>query len=135
MFGNGSYELVSDGNVVASGGSFNGSESTDFCVEWKETQTGRLSTVLGAEDELDKSTVLFPTPGNGLMNVKLQNEKSGILSLEVTDLSGRTVFREISKKEDAVWEQTIDMSEMEAGIYMVEISMGGERIVKKWIKE
>lgn len=52
-FGNGSYSVSVDGTIVASGGSFNSSETTNFCIEEEATPTCTDGIQNGDEEGVD----------------------------------------------------------------------------------
>jgi hypothetical protein len=77
----------------------------------------------GSENEVKLS--VFPNPTDGLLTIKTDAK---ILSVFVTDISGRTILRSGSI-------ENIDMRTFEAGIYLITISTDKGTVTRKIIKE
>ncbi len=73
-YGNGSYSLSEGGNVLASGGQFTNSETTNFCVNGAPAPTCTDGIQNGDEEGVDcggSSCPACPTPGGDCLEVDL----------------------------------------------------------------
>jgi len=71
---------------------------------------------------------LFPNPTSDILNVKLSHSNT-IKSINVVDLNGRTV---LNIKDDF---NTIDVSELQSGLYILNIETSNGYITKRFIKK
>ncbi len=76
-----------------------------------------------------KNTVLYPNPANNTTYVKTEDNTS-IFRMVILDITGKKV-KEYSKSIDS--EQSIDVSRLKKGLYIVQIYTGNERITKKLV--
>lgn len=77
-----------------------------------------------------KSIVPNPTSGSVKISIEVPNESRGS-TLVLTDLSGRIILQKEFSPHDA--DQEIDLSKLSNGIYMVTLSVEGEKIDSKRI--
>lgn len=100
-----------------------------------EAQNITVTIVLGLEDEFNNALGIYPNPGHNELQINLDNEIMGTLNLRVSDLSGK-VMEEIEVEKNArKWSYSIDMRSAEAGVYLVEATIGDQRLVQRWVKE
>jgi len=75
----------------------------------------------------------YPNPVQSIMNIELLNRKNLIQNISILDLNGQVV----SKKSflDANFKETIDLSNLDAGIYLVKVTdKSGQEYVIKSVK-
>ena len=103
------------------------SANTSQNLHWFIAPVSTSSTALRAVVSTNEAFSILPNPVINEMSV------TGVAGseIEVFDLNGLSVL----KRFDAEDAETLDMSELRAGIYVVEIRMGDEVISKKIIKE
>ena len=79
-------------------------------------------------DELveDMSLSTFPNPANNQLAVNVNLRNTGVVTLQITDLYGRTVYTET--RNDEAFMKTIDVSNFAAGMYLVNIVAGENTI-------
>lgn len=80
---------------------------------------------------LDNSVEIFPNPSNGEFNVKLNLPYNGTVQIELIDITGKVVVNKSVKLIGTLINKPIDMSYHAAGNYMLKITAGNERYVKK----
>ncbi|ALU26743.1 MULTISPECIES: S8 family serine peptidase [Myroides] len=90
----------------------------------------KISTIEGVEPE---DIVIWPNPVQDIANVEVTKDKVFTISeVEVFDLSNRLVKRfNFTATNRAV----IDMRELERGVYLLNINVGGERVRAKILKK
>lgn len=76
--------------------------------------------------------VLSPNPSNGNFNVQFTSSTSKEIKINVYDLRGRQVF-EKSYVNNGSFNQDINLNKVQAGVYLVSISDGNKKIVKRII--
>lgn len=78
--------------------------------------------------------LLSPNPSNGNFNVKFKSASSNTIQINVHDMRGRQVF-EKAFTSNGTFNQDISLNNVEAGIYLVSISEGTKKTVRKIIVE
>lgn len=73
---------------------------------------------------------LFPDPSSGLLTVPIENNSSQT-NVCIYDALGKCVYNEVTVKKN----DDIDMSAHPKGVYLMEITSGDEKIVKKLVVE
>lgn len=73
----------------------------------------------------------FPNPCSAELNIDYYTAQTGLSTLTILDLSGKTVFR----KQIASGNQQIDISNLSQGVYLIRVFDGNKIIVKKIIKQ
>ena len=107
--------------------------------EWfTELQQGfEATTVAGVEEANFASTVnVFPNPTNGVTNVEFNTVEAGMATVEVYNLIGeRVMFNTLGNLPAGMNRANIDLSAMEAGIYLVNLNAGGENTTLRVTKQ
>ena len=68
---------------------------------------------------------VFPNPTNGLLNINASLEKSMMMELELSDISGRQVYQKNLGLVN-VLNESVDLSNLSAGVYTLAIRTGSE---------
>lgn len=72
---------------------------------------------------------LYPNPGNGFFNLRSAHFSGATCSITVVDLLGKTIYH----SESSAFNNSIDLSSLENGIYFVCIAQGKESVAEKKI--
>ncbi len=92
----------------------------------------RLSNVVSVEDELtptEKLTV-YPNPTSDDLNIDLTLDAPAAISINVLDVSGRSVLTEkIGGTQDKL-NHKLDVSRLQSGMYLLQINAGEKMIVR-----
>ena len=80
---------------------------------------------IGEELRHAENLTVYPNPSNGMFTVNAK----GAYALDVLDVSGRTVYNGNANGNTA-----IDLSHLQAGIYMLSITQNENRTVKRLLK-
>ena len=123
-YGSGSYMLEDENNnVIASGnGDFGSSEASTF----------NLTSSLSVEDNDFDAFAIFPNPNNGSFTIKLNSYSNKDITVAVYDIRGRTLFNNAYRNK-FTFEQTINISTAQSGMYLVKINDGEREAVKQII--
>jgi thiol-disulfide isomerase/thioredoxin len=98
-------------------------------IEFSEANAGmEAATVAGiAEGALSSTVNVFPNPTNGVTNVEFNTKEAGMATVEVYNLIGeRVVFNTLGNLPAGLNRANLDLSGVEAGIYLVNLNAGGE---------
>ncbi|HOY49436.1 MAG TPA: M43 family zinc metalloprotease [Chryseolinea sp.] len=92
--------------------------------------------ITGTEDDLlSNSIMLYPNPGQGNLNIVMENNFLGDVNLSLVSVIGNEVLQPITmKKGEEKLEHNINTSTLQTGIYFVKVRLEGRTIVKKWFK-
>lgn len=123
-YGNGSYSLSENGNVLASGGSFDSSETKSFCVGGA-TNRGEMAS-RDFNKEIKSIVKVYPNPVGDVLNISLIGFEAQ--SYQVSNMLGKVVLQ--GRYSDAV-----DVSKLPAGVYMIQLNIGEKTKVKRFVKK
>jgi hypothetical protein len=107
-------------------------------IEFSEANAGMEATaVAGIEEGALSSTVnLFPNPTHGVANVEFNTKAAGMATLEVFNLIGeRVAFETLGNLPAGLNRANLDLSSVEAGIYLVNLNAGGETTTLRITKQ
>ncbi|MGS2760746.1 reprolysin-like metallopeptidase [Sinomicrobium sp. M5D2P9] len=131
-YGNGSYTLTNTetGAVLASGGDFNASESTAFCIG----SAGAAQTSLPAFSDMGRGEArdvpeikLYPNP---VRESLLYIENPGkMMNYIIIDLSGRQVDKGVLSGN------AVRTDRLRPGVYLIRLLSDTEKVTKRFIKE
>jgi len=103
-------------------------EVEDYCVNILDTINGiaEINGIFGMD--------VFPVPVSDLLNIRMRNNISEILQISIIDATGKRISTRLSA---ATTTQQLDVSELPAGIYLIEIQTEkGETMARsKFVKE
>ncbi|WP_418510494.1 GEVED domain-containing protein [Corallibacter sp.] len=120
-YGNGSYALTDGGTTLASGGSFSSSQTTNFCVGGASREAGTI--VASVYDDIFK---IYPNPAKQTLNVSLNGLEAQ--SYKVINMLGQVVL-------SGSYTDAINVSELNNGMYMIQLQIGEKTKTKRFIKE
>lgn len=96
---------------------------------WSITICSLTATMATGEFGLDGFSV-YPNPSNGSFNVRFDGGSAEPINVLVHDLRGRSVFsREYSS--NGAFEETISLNNVQSGVYVLTVSAGERKEVKK----
>lgn len=95
-------------------------------------QAGKAEVVVGVpENELDRTTRVFPNPTNGVLFVDYELPAGETAQVEVFNMVGERVLNTTRSTGNGMQRETLDISSLSEGIYFVNISAGGLRATRK----
>lgn len=77
---------------------------------------------------------LYPNPNDGTFNVKFNSNTSNDIKIAVYDMRGREIFNR-AYQNTGVFEQNLQLDNVQSGIYLVNVQDGDKKIVKKIVVE
>ena len=78
--------------------------------------------------------VLYPNPNNGNFNIQFTSNTGNEIKVNVHDLRGRAIFSK-SYNNNGLFNESIELNNVQSGIYLVTIEDGAKKEVKKIIVE
>ncbi len=128
----GSAKVFSDAPTYCSGFSNNTSDHFPIysCFNWKKLTTRIIPE--GVEEELNKINItIAPNPTNTSITVQCDKQ---IDVVKIIDLQGRIVIEKANNLSKE-WQAQIDLSNLEAGIYFVQIESQGKQLCRQIVKQ
>lgn len=106
-----------------------GLEGTFFVVTSDETCSRKSIEfefrVTSTEEDLFESEYnLYPNPANERLNIDLQSAYSGVVEINMLDLSGRKVYSKSYNKNGFQFNETINTTNLSNGLYVIRITQG-----------
>jgi outer membrane protein assembly factor BamB len=83
----------------------------------------------------DEQFFIYPNPTNGIINLKINNPNAKDVTIEITDIMGKTINKFTKDCDNALCEETIDLSNLDNGIYFVKLSNNTKYSIIKFIKQ
>jgi len=123
-YGNGSYTFKkdSDGTVLASGGSFQSSESTDFCLN-----TNGFAASDEAKHENMQDISIYPNPVKDIMMVYIKDQNMSTYT--ILNMTGQIVA------QGQFNTQTINVSALKSGVYFIKFNSDKKSITQRFVKK
>ncbi len=106
------------------------------CEDDVEVHGGELtlktSCALATESPTSEDIIVFPSPAEGSISIKLTTVAS-MSSLSIYDIHGSLVLsKKIESQEEVI--NVHETKNFSSGIYIVQLTVGKEVLVKKWMK-
>ncbi|QXP60555.1 zinc-dependent metalloprotease [Olleya sp. HaHaR_3_96] len=93
------------------------------------------TTVLSVDQfDLANNISVYPNPNNGEFSIKF-NDVSGDVDVEVFDIRGRSILQNKYSKITGDFNKSLNLGDVESGIYLLNIKNNGRTITKKIVVE
>lgn len=119
---------VSHKGILQSSGAF-GPLVQDFSL----IVTGNNLTLSSEDISLNDTLTVFPNPSKGEFTFSFNSTGKNDVMIDIYDLSGRSVYRDIFVSTTRQFKQTIDLTNLQSGVYLVNILDGDRKTTKKII--
>lgn len=100
------------------------------------------SDEFGKKGRVKESEVLIlekldylPNPSWGQFKLRFKVPQQGELSVKVTDINGKGVFSRYFNQFGGFYSESIDLSDQNAGVYLLEIKLDKKRLIRKIVIE
>jgi subtilisin-like proprotein convertase family protein len=141
----GSYIPSGTGNLNTLNGNAN---AGNWAFNFKDIIAGNSGTINSIALEICKNLItplanetfdfkdfsLYPNPNSGEFTIRFNSNTSSKVAINVVDLSGRKIF-EKAYAYSGLFDENIQLDKAQAGIYLVSITNGDKKIVKRIVKE
>lgn len=129
-YGNGSYSVSVGGSVVASGGNFGSSETTNFCVGGSSLPgTGLVEAQAAGLQGFN----LYPNPTQGVLNVGFESANAGQATITVTDLSGKIMLRKALDVTEGQNDIALRLRDLAQGSYLLFLNNEDVQVNKRFV--
>ncbi|KAG1650588.1 Ig-like virion protein [Nymphon striatum] len=128
-YGEGSYTVTDGtGSVLASGGNYASSETTNFCVSDSGSSSG-LRAVLPPSTSL----TLSPVPADNVLNMDylFVAGSNSLPELSIFDITGRLMTQKTMSKD--LSDKQINVSHFPDGVYMLKLTQGEHTMTKQFV--
>ena len=78
--------------------------------------------------------IMYPNPNAGTFTIKFNSESNNKINIQVHDLKGRTIF-DRNFNNSGLFNEKLELNKVQSGIYLVSISDGAKKTVKRIIIE
>ena len=93
-----------------------------------------ICSTLGIKENTFQDFSLYPNPNGGNFTIKFSTTSSEDITIDVYDMRGRQIYaNEFSNT--GTFNESIDLNTIQAGVYLVSISSGDTKLVKRIIVE
>jgi hypothetical protein len=90
--------------------------------------------VAGITPSVANNVNVYPNPTSETLNVSVADDYKGEITLRLTDLSGREVWKQTATKDSKTYKTSVNMSERAQGMYILEVQ-GATKTVQKVVKQ
>lgn len=97
-------------------------------------EDAQISTSVAEELEDITALSVYPNPSTGVFTVHAELAEPQPVELKVFDITGRKVFRQRVAASTS-WDQTIDLSQMESGVYLMQVISPSGATTTRLIKQ
>ena len=123
---------VRRGTFYVSPVSTTASVPVDYADDLRFVIEADVTDVTGVKEELNAKLVsVYPNPSNGEFKVSATAMKGSNMNLVVRDLQGKVVYSANGSKDGA----SIDLNNVAAGVYMLQVSTDAEIAIKRLVVE
>ena len=106
---------------------------TGSITDWS-LQICNQSIVAGVDESSLSNFSLYPNPNDGNFTVEFTSESSNPISIVMHDMRGRQVYQR-SYQNTGLFSGNVATSGLEAGVYLVTVQDGGNKVVKRIVVE
>jgi hypothetical protein len=90
---------------------------------------------LSNNDFFTQDFVLSPNPNKGEFNIRFSNNNNQDVNVKIHDLSGRTVYLKSFTNNSSKFSESVNLKNVQPGVYVANITSGNNSISKKVIIE
>ena len=77
---------------------------------------------------------IYPNPNKGNFNIQFENNTSNEIKVNVFDMRGRVIF-ENNYSNQTTFNENIQLSNAQSGVYLVSVTDGSKKLVKRIVIE
>ena len=129
----------SDGSLTAGVEARPGVQIGNLTVTNLNQQTASLpfvvSGMVGVAAEFTPEIKVFPNPVDDIVSVETRNLQAATVSMTISNVFGQCVFRADFATHGGQSMRSFDISDVRAGVYLLEVQDGTRRIVHKILKK
>lgn len=128
-YGNGSYNFTTtDGTVLASGGAYGSSETTNFCLSAGSREVIRVNRQKARE-----TIQAYPNPARDQLTVLYESKETTEVSWRIVDLLGKTLQSAKWNIDAGYNRQDLQVDHLPAGTYILVVEHNGEPHTQRFV--
>jgi hypothetical protein len=105
----------------------------DSYVSTQFTVYGMVDNVKGLSAE--SCITINPNPSNSNLLIKIDNNESGLVEIRLMDLSGKLILKKLEFKVSQAEEYSVDLNDLDPGLYLVQVKQGSYNTIKKIVHQ
>ena len=110
-------------------GTYTSGETEDYMIIFRSKNNTTVNTIKGVSD-----LGLYPNPTSGKFSIVFSSDQSvRNMEVKITDVTGREIRKETYELSGGKFIRDIDMSGSAKGVYFVELSAAGEKMIRKLV--
>ena len=122
--------VCTEGGVTGPCGTYTYGETEDYSVN-----IGSSQDVITDQNIIDHNIItVYPNPTNGNLNLEIQTKADQTVAYELIDLVGRAI-RTNQTISNGNYSTTLDLSDLESGVYLLKVNINGESTIRKIVLE
>ena len=129
-------ELTYDGHMDNQKQELKVGSRQQHLITWKTCAVATATVDVNQNVTALRNTAAFevyPNPSNGVSTLTFENASKGELNIKIYDLQGKLVLEQDKLDFEGYYEEEINISGQPAGIYLVEMSLNGEKYTKELV--
>lgn len=92
-----------------------------------------IDCLLSTDDFNTENISIWPNPSTGVFNIKLNASNSNEVVITMFDIQGRTVLNKVFNGASGIFEETLNVSNLSNGVYLLNVKQGDQVGTKKVI--
>lgn len=102
---------------------------------WSEVVNKMQTSLSENEESMDLTIDVFPNPASNTLTLTSKGTTADNARIEVIDVAGKTVVEMNSSFSDSEQKTTIDITNLEKGIYLIRLTNNDKSTIKKFVKQ
>lgn len=107
---------------------------TNFCGLYTDSIYIVVNSVTGISTGSVRASV-YPNPSGGKFNVEVESAHTGLVNFKVTNVLGEVLLSKLQALSAGKSNYLIDLTDMPAGVYLVNIKIGDKTVVERLIRQ
>jgi predicted esterase len=99
------------------------------------TRTTTVALASTPEQQVKNGYKVYPNPATNQVTLQYQDGKTGTGMINIYDLSGKLVRKQIISKQQSALVKTIDVAALRPGVYQLELIIGNKKSVQSFLKQ
>jgi hypothetical protein len=108
----------------------------DAVTQTTDSSTAETQKDISAPTTATNKMQLYPNPAQGTINLQLNSDTTGTIVIHIFTVTGQPVLTKQSEKTGSDYQTSLDISNLAAGTYMMQILIGEkQQLTAKFLKQ